>query len=191
MKKSVTVFLLALAAATTTIGCVGDVTEELGDLDGSDEGAAEPEGSANGEPVAQSQASALYRGACPAHGRLSQGFKGRAHDGIDVANVRGTPIYAAGPGVVTASGPASGYGQWIRIRHDDGSMTEYGHMYQRLVAVGQRVGAGQLIARMGAEGQATGPHLHLRTYASAARVGAGNGMDPIAYLRARGIGIPC
>lgn len=135
--------------------------------------------------------SALFAGSCPASGVLSQGFRGAAHDGIDVANARGTPIYAVGPGVVTASGPASGYGQWIRIRHDDGSMTEYGHMYQRLVGVGQRVSGGQLIARMGAEGEATGPHLHLRTYNNANVVGAGNGTDPLAYLRARGISIPC
>lgn len=190
MQKPARVLALAALAAFTMIGCVADVEELADDIEGTDEGAEEPEGSTEGEPVS-SQSQSLYRGACPAKGRLSQGFRGRAHDGIDIANARGTAINATGPGVVTASGPARGYGQWIRIKHDDGSMTEYGHMYQRLVGIGQRVSAGQLIARMGSEGQSTGNHLHLRTYASASRVGAGNGMNPIDYLRARNVRIPC
>jgi hypothetical protein len=172
MKTTKHIVTLAASAAMVMVGCSADPG---------------PDGA---EEVGQTS-EALYSGSCPASAVLSQGFKGAAHDGIDLANVRGTPIYAVGPGVVTASSPASGYGQWIRIRHDDGSMTEYGHMYERLVGAGQRVAGGQLIARMGAEGEATGPHLHLRTYASANRVGAGNGMDPIVYLHARGISIPC
>lgn len=190
MKHFARVFVLASLATLTMVGCVADVDDMADEIDGTDEGAEEPEGSSEGEPV-ESQSQALYRGACPAKGRLSQGFRGRAHDGIDIANARGTAINATGPGVVTASGPARGYGQWIRIKHDDGSMTEYGHMYQRLVRVGQRVNGGQLIARMGSEGTSTGNHLHLRTYASASRVGAGNGMNPIDYLRVRGVRIPC
>lgn len=190
MKKFSRAFLLATLTAFTMFGCAADVDELEDAIDGTDEGAEEPEGSTEGEPVS-TQSQALYSARCPAKGRLSQGHRGRAHDGIDIANARGTAIHATGPGVVTASGPARGYGQWIRIKHDDGSMTEYGHMYQRLVGVGQRVKAGQLIARMGSEGQSTGNHLHLRTYASASRVGAGNGMNPIDYLRVRGVRIPC
>ncbi|MEU3295384.1 M23 family metallopeptidase [Streptomyces longwoodensis] len=53
----------------------------------------------------------------------------------------GHALYAVGAGEVIASGPASGYGQWIRILHDDGTVTEYGHLYQRDVAVGQYVQA--------------------------------------------------
>jgi hypothetical protein len=128
--------------------------------------------------------------ACPTDARLSQGFSGK-HDGVDLANKRGTTIFAVAAGKVTASGPASGYGQWIRIQHDDGSMTEYGHMFQRDVQVGARVTAGQRIALMGSEGRSTGSHLHLRTYKSASRVGSGAGMNPVEYLRARGISLPC
>lgn len=128
--------------------------------------------------------------ACPTDARLSQRFHGK-HDGIDLANVKGTPIFAVLGGKVVASGPASGYGQWIRIEHDDGSLTEYGHMSSRLVKQGERVRAGQRIALMGAEGRATGSHLHLRTYKSAKKIGAGAGMNPAEYLRARGISVPC
>ena len=124
---------------------------------------------------------------CPVGASISQGFHG-GHDGIDLAAGLGTPIYATGPGVVTASGPAQGYGQWIRIKHDDGSMTEYGHMQRRDVQVGQRVNGGQQIALVGSEGQSSGPHLHLRTYA---RAGDGRGINPTSYLNARGLSLPC
>lgn len=186
---------LLVATAIMMVGCAADTDDGLeadnGDHDGTDDGADPGDVGNEGEEEVGTTTAAVFSGRCPAKGRLSQGFKGRAHDGIDIANVRGTEIRAVGPGKVTASGPASGYGQWIRIRHTDGSMTEYGHMAQRLVAVGATVQAGQLIARMGSEGQSTGNHLHLRTYASANRVGAGNGMNPITYLSARGVRIPC
>jgi hypothetical protein len=129
-------------------------------------------------------------GACPVGARLSQGFS-RSHDGVDLASPIGTPIYAVAAGKVTASGPAQGYGQWIRIQHDDGSMTEYGHMSKRFVQAGARVKAGQKIAAVGSEGRSTGPHLHLRTYRSASKTGSGNGMNPVEYLRARGVSVPC
>ena len=186
---------LLVATAILMVGCAADtddgVESDNDGHDGTDDGADPGDVGNGGEEDVGTTTAAIFSGRCPAKGRLSQGFKGRTHDGIDIANVRGTNIYAVGPGTVTASGTASGYGQWIRIRHTDGSMTEYGHMYQRLVAVGATVQAGQLIARMGSEGRSSGPHLHLRTYASATRVGAGNGMNPITYLSARGVRIPC
>ncbi|WP_330291053.1 M23 family metallopeptidase [Streptomyces sp. NBC_00576] len=132
-------------------------------------------------------AKAAETGSCPTAGTVTQGWSS-GHDGVDIANSRGTAIYATGSGTVIASGPASGYGQWIRIRHDDGSITEYGHMYERLVSVNQRVSGGQHIARMGSEGDSSGNHLHLRTYASAS---ASRGMNPVDYLSARGVSLPC
>lgn len=131
--------------------------------------------------------SQLAMTACPAKGPVSQGFHA-GHDGVDIAAPLGTPIFAIAPGTVIASGPAQGYGQWIRIRHDDGSLTEYGHMRRRDVVVGQRVNAGQQIAAVGSEGQSTGPHLHLRTYLKA---GDKRGIDPKQYLKARAIALPC
>ncbi|MER5373144.1 M23 family metallopeptidase [Streptomyces sp. NPDC002553] len=126
-------------------------------------------------------------GSCPAAGTVTQWWHS-GHDGVDIANNRGTPIHSTGPGTVIASGPASGYGQWIRIRHDDGTVTEYGHMYERLVFVNQRVSSGQLIARMGSEGDSSGNHLHFEAHASTSST---RGMDPVPYLAARGVNLPC
>ncbi len=140
------------------------------------------------EAPAQPTGAAAFAASCPAAGTVSQGYSS-THDGVDIANAVGTPIHAVGAGEVIASGPASGYGQWIRILHSDGTVTEYGHMYQRDVSVGQQVQAGQRIALMGSEGESTGPHLHLRV-----RIGTSTtirGIDPVPYLRDRGVGLPC
>jgi hypothetical protein len=141
-------------------------------------------GTADAAPVAAAAAA----GSCPTAGTVTQGYHS-GHDGVDIANNRGTPIYSTGDGTVIASASnVSGYGQWIRIRHDDGTVTEYGHMYERLVFVNQRVSSGQLIARMGSEGQSTGPHLHFEAHSSTAST---RGMDPGPYLAARGVSLPC
>ncbi|MFD3629252.1 peptidoglycan DD-metalloendopeptidase family protein, partial [Streptomyces sp. NPDC058698] len=139
-------------------------------------------------PAAAAPAGATgFAGACPAAGFVSQHYHS-GHDGVDIAGPYGTPIHAVGPGEVIASGPAQGYGQWIRILHPDGTVTEYGHMYQRDVFVGDRVEAGQRIALMGSEGQSSGPHLHLRV-----RIGTAQtpGINPVPYLAERGITLPC
>uniref|UniRef100_UPI00300E75D9 M23 family metallopeptidase n=1 Tax=Streptomyces lavendofoliae TaxID=67314 RepID=UPI00300E75D9 len=138
--------------------------------------------------AAPAASAASFAASCPAAGTVSQWYSA-GHDGVDIANALGTPIHAVGSGEVIASGPASGYGQWIRILHSDGTVTEYGHMYQRDVVVGQRVTAGQRIALMGSEGESSGPHLHLRV-----RVGTSTtvrGIDPVPYLRDRGVSLPC
>ena len=62
------------------------------------------------------------------------------------------------------SGPAQGYGNWIRIRDEDGAITVYGHMETLDVAVGERVKAGQKIAGMGNRGFSTGTHLHFEVH---------------------------
>ncbi|MFI1864006.1 M23 family metallopeptidase [Streptomyces jumonjinensis] len=67
-------------------------------------------------------------------------------------------------------------------------MTEYGHMYQRYVAVGEHVVAGQRIALMGSEGQSSGPHLHLRVWGDRT---TNHRTNPVPYLEARGVELPC
>jgi murein DD-endopeptidase MepM/ murein hydrolase activator NlpD len=111
---------------------------------------------------------------------------GTFHDGIDLAGPLGTPIYAAGDGVVLDAGPASGFGNWVVIQHANGDVTIYGHMRYYFVHKGDTVKAGQQIALVGAEGQVTGPHLHLGV-----RQGGMNGayIDPQPWLAARGIDI--
>ncbi len=130
---------------------------------------------------------AAFPGKCPVAAEISQGYHD-GHDGVDLAAPIGTPIFAAGPGTVTESGPASGYGQWVRIKHPDGSVTEYGHMFERFVAVGDTVTEGQRIASVGNEGQSTGPHLHFEVHRDG---GTGFGDDPVAYMAEQGVSLPC
>ena len=86
----------------------------------------------------------------------------KMHQGIDFAGGVGTPIYAAGDGVVAEADRKGGYGNWIEIKHDGVWSTGYAHMSR--FAAGMREGVhvkqGQVIGYIGATGQVTGPHLH-------------------------------
>lgn len=123
----------------------------------------------------------------PTEGILTSGYGmrwGSLHAGVDLANAIGTPILSVMDGTVIDSGPASGYGNWIRIKHDDGSMSVYGHMETLDVKVGDRVKAGQKIAGMGNRGFSTGPHLHFEIHPD------GNAaVDPVPWFNERGINI--
>ncbi|MBD2515185.1 peptidoglycan DD-metalloendopeptidase family protein [Nostoc sp. FACHB-973] len=85
---------------------------------------------------------------------------GRMHQGVDIANVTGTPIYASAAGTVSFAGTSGGYGLLIKISHPNGDETRYGHNSQLLVSSGGVVAQGQLIAKMGSTGHSTGPHCH-------------------------------
>ncbi|MCX2182878.1 M23 family metallopeptidase [Streptomyces sp. SKN60] len=139
--------------------------------------------------VAQTPGQALGSAtACPAAGPVTQHYHS-GHNGVDIGGAYGAPIYAVGDGVVTISGyDDSGYGQWIRIQHPDGKISEYGHMYQRDVFEGDHVVAGQQIALIGSEGNSTGPHLHLRIWGDSS---ASYGIDPEPYLAEGGVELPC
>jgi murein DD-endopeptidase MepM/ murein hydrolase activator NlpD len=84
------------------------------------------------------------------------------HKGVDFGAPMGTPIFAAGDGVVAQIGPASGYGNYIRIKHNATYATAYGHIsrFAGGLRAGSRVRQGQVIAYVGMTGRATGPHLH-------------------------------
>ena len=115
---------------------------------------------------------------------------GSVHQGQDMAAPAGTDIYAATDGVVVASGPASGFGQWIVLDGVVGGQlvsTVYGHMFPEgvLVRTGDRVGAGQVIAKVGNAGDSTGPHLHFEVWAGG-RLQGGRVLDPAAWLAGRG-----
>jgi murein DD-endopeptidase MepM/ murein hydrolase activator NlpD len=123
----------------------------------------------------------------PTVGTFTSGYGprgGAAHNGIDIANAVGTPIVAVADGVVVDAGPASGFGQWVRVRHDDGTISTYGHVESIETTVGARVAAGQLIATMGNRGQSTGPHLHLEITTP-----GGGTVDPRGWLAERGVSV--
>ena len=88
---------------------------------------------------------------------------GRRHTGVDLKTVNKDNILAAIDGEVVFSGPFSGYGNLIRIRHDNGLETYYSHNSKNLVKVGEQVKAGQVIALTGQTGRASTPHLHFET----------------------------
>ena len=87
---------------------------------------------------------------------------GRMHTGVDWAATHGTPIMAAGDGVIEEAGAKGEYGHYIRIRHANGYKTAYGHMsrYAAGASPGVRVRQGQIIGYVGSTGLSSGPHCH-------------------------------
>ncbi|MGA9118877.1 MAG: peptidoglycan DD-metalloendopeptidase family protein [Bacteroidota bacterium] len=101
----------------------------------------------------------------------------RMHDGIDIVNDVGTPVYAAGDGIVHFAGrTAGGYGVVIEIQHGYGYSTLYAHLSQVLVRAGQRVNRGELIAKSGRSGLVSGPHLHYEVRRS------GRKLNPVDFF---------
>jgi len=105
----------------------------------------------------------------PVNGPISSGFGPRVqpiigastfHPGVDIAASQGTPIKAAGDGVVKMAGVNGGYGNFTLIDHGGGLATGYGHQSRIAVSVGQHVSTGQVIGYVGSTGTSTGPHLH-------------------------------
>ncbi len=96
----------------------------------------------------------------------------RMHKGVDFGAPTGTPIYAAGDGVIEQSGWAGGYGRFVMIKHDAHTETAYGHMSRIATAatMGARVHQGQVIGYVGMTGDATGPHLHYEVRKNGAQV---------------------
>ena len=103
---------------------------------------------------------------------------GRLHAGIDLAGPVGMDVHAPADGVVTETGWENGYGQMIKLRHDFGVTTVYGHLSKIRVKVGQKVSRGEVIGDTGNTGRSTGPHLHYEI-----RVG-GAPINPMTFIKA-------
>jgi murein DD-endopeptidase MepM/ murein hydrolase activator NlpD len=103
------------------------------------------------------------------------------HKGIDLSTSRqGDPIVAAADGqVVTVDYDATGFGNYVIVKHKHGFYTRYGHMQQFRVTMGQRVQQGQVIGYIGNTGLSTGPHLHYEVHIGSDVV------DPFKYLNMR------
>jgi murein DD-endopeptidase MepM/ murein hydrolase activator NlpD len=110
-------------------------------------------------------------------GQVSPGVQGETHPGIDIAVPTGTPIRAAGGGVISETGEDPEYGMFVVLDHPDGYQSLYGHASRLLVAIADSVSAGQVIALSGSTGRSTGPHLHFEI-----RVG-GRAVDPRTVVR--------
>jgi len=139
-------------------------------------------GSVGGSGWARPSGGRVTSGFGPRTGQCgSQGCASSTHWGTDMAAGCGAGIYAAAAGTVTMSQDYSGYGNYVRIDHGGGIGTGYGHASQLLVSRGQRVSAGQLIAREGRTGVSFGCHLHFEVYTPSGTVNA----QP--FLAARGV----
>ncbi|AWB58932.1 MULTISPECIES: M23 family metallopeptidase [unclassified Colwellia] len=109
----------------------------------------------SGRPIVKGWLSSYY-------GIRKDPFNGKAamHKGVDFAGKEDADIIATASGVVSWASDRYGYGQLIEINHGDSLKTRYGHNKEILVAVGDVVNKGQVIAKMGSTGRSTGPHVH-------------------------------
>jgi murein DD-endopeptidase MepM/ murein hydrolase activator NlpD len=122
---------------------------------------------------------------------MRSGFGGRRHPilgyvkmhtGVDWATPYGTPIFASGNGTVEKVGPEGGYGKYVRLKHNNGYETAYGHMsaFAKGMEIGKRVRQGQVIGFVGSTGQSTGPHVHYEILVN------GRFVDPMRVKLPRG-----
>ncbi|WP_327118172.1 M23 family metallopeptidase [Nocardia sp. NBC_01730] len=123
----------------------------------------------------------------PVGGILTSNFGtrwGAMHAGLDFGDPLGAPIASVTDGVVIEAGPASGFGLWVRVQQDDGTVGVYGHVNDILASVGQQVRAGDTIATVGNRGYSTGPHLHYEVHLPGSQP-----IDPMSWLADRGVDI--
>ncbi len=168
---------------------LGDEFGFAGDMEdtGVRRGITEAEAAVRLSELAASRAAREPQTVLPTSGRLTTCFCmrwGSMHYGIDLAAPLGTPIYSATDGVVLRAGRASGYGNAVYIQDADGNVHVYGHMRYYDVTEGQIVHAGDEIAKVGNEGQSTGPHLHYQIHGGGP---SGRPIDPQEFLAERGV----
>jgi murein DD-endopeptidase MepM/ murein hydrolase activator NlpD len=179
---------VAVSAAEYGLGAASDIglTGDMEDA-GVRRGITEAEAQARLGELAASRAARTPRTVLPTQGRLTTCFCqrwGTMHYGIDLAAPLGTPILAATDGVVIRAGRASGYGNAVYIQDADGNVHIYGHMRYYSVSAGDLVHAGDQIAKVGNEGQSTGPHLHYEIHRGGM---SGRAIDPQDFLAERGV----
>jgi murein DD-endopeptidase MepM/ murein hydrolase activator NlpD len=106
----------------------------------------------------------------------------KMHTGVDWATPYGTPIFASGNGVVEVAGWEGGYGNYVKLKHNNGYETAYGHMsaFAKGLEVGKRVRQGQVIGFVGSTGQSTGAHVHYEILVN------GRFVDPMRIKLPRG-----
>lgn len=171
-------FLEALSGALAEAGGIGlaPLLEEATGGPGPEGTGGSPEEGAKLLPTASGRVTSAF-------GERADPFTGEAgfHAGVDLAAPEGSPIAAVREGRVTFAGPRGGYGNLVEIDHGDGTVTRYAHASELLVKTGDWVDSGQIVARVGRTGRATGPHLHLEV-----RV-RGRPVDPLEALKRYGL----
>ncbi len=113
----------------------------------------------NGKPCTYSRISSPFGERIhPVYGKKS------FHKGVDLASPNGTPIYATADGIVAFAGVCNGYGNFIKLNHQNGYKTGYAHMSKMVVKTNDKVKKGDLIGYVGSTGTSTGNHLHYEVY---------------------------
>jgi lipoprotein NlpD len=135
------------------------------------------QGKGGEEKTAQKKLNFLW----PVEGKIIESFndtENHRHQGIDIPCPLGTPIKASNPGtVIYSNNRIKGYGNLIILRHSDEFVTVYAHNQVNLVEEGSWVERGQVIAKVGQTGRATGPHLHFEIRRN------NKAVDPVPYLK--------
>ncbi len=124
----------------------------------------------------------------PIDGRITSPFGYRTnpinggpefHSGVDIANLKGTPIRATADGIVSYEGWKGGDGRLVVLEDGYGYSTVYAHTSQNLVHTGQKIKRGDIIAYVGSTGNATGPHVHYEVWKD------GKPTNPLPFIEAR------
>ncbi|MCT2591675.1 transglycosylase family protein [Streptomyces sp. N2-109] len=149
---------------------------------------AKPKPKEESKQVTSAKATAPVSGVSPSTAYRASGssWSSGYHTGVDFPVSTGTTVKAVSDAKVVSAGWAGSYGYQVVLRHDDGKYSQYAHLSAISVRAGQAVNPGQRLGRSGSTGNSTGPHLHFEI-----RTGPGYGsdIDPLAYLRGRGVGI--
>ncbi|MFB6818025.1 M23 family metallopeptidase [Streptomyces sp. NPDC056347] len=116
------------------------------------------------------------------YGQAGSMWSSGHHTGLDFAAPTGTPIKAVHSGTITSAGLAGSYGYRTVLKLDDGTEVWFCHQSSIGVSVGQKVTTGEVIGRVGATGNVTGPHLHLEVHSA-----DGSGIDPMAWFQSKGL----
>jgi murein DD-endopeptidase MepM/ murein hydrolase activator NlpD len=171
----------AQAAAVRAAGGTATATAGMASTSGTDFAAA-----LDSAVTATGTATAADGWVRPTNGSVSSGFGprwGTQHEGIDIAAASGTPVRAATDGVVKKASWYGGYGNAVIIDHGGGVKTLYGHNSALTVKPGDRVQAGEVIAKVGSTGDSTGPHLHFEVQVD------GKAINPRPWLKKHGLSL--
>ncbi|MEU8523460.1 peptidoglycan DD-metalloendopeptidase family protein [Streptomyces sp. NPDC048577] len=170
--------------------------EAAAKADAAEKAAAEAKKKAEEEAAAKAEAERLAKLAASyslptssytltsTYGQAGSMWSSGYHTGLDFAAPTGTPVKAVHGATVTSAGWSGSYGYRIVLELADGTEVWYCHLSSMTVSVGQSVGTGDTIGRVGATGNVTGPHLHLEVHTP-----GGDGVDPAAWLASKGLSV--
>lgn len=157
-----------------------DVEEVAEPSESVDSAASAEPGTATAPDLTVLTTSPIHAGQSSGYGWRKDPFRHRRkfHSGTDYPSSAGTPVAAAGDGVVSFAGRRRGYGNMVLIDHGRGVTTLYGHLRRIDVETSANVSAGDRIGQVGQTGRATGPHLHFEVRLE------GNPVDPVMAMAA-------